>query len=404
MTTTATRIHGAGTPAPLAHPNSHGGPVIVAVRDGAARHLLRAARVVASRMGTGVRVISVVPPLLVPELAGSPVLLPLSGAAEQDLRASVSRLLDGQIRDELGDIHNWALEVDSGDPALVLTSRAADLDASLLLMGLGTHRPIDRLLATETTLRAVRHASAPVLAIGASFDSLPAHVVVATDFGPRSALAAEAAMPLLAVGATVHLVHVWERSGSADHAIVSMEQKYEAALPRRFAAFQSALHLPAAVTVTTDVLEGKVAAGLLEFAQDVRADLVVAGRQGLNLLARLVIGSVTTALVRAASCALMIVPDPSFADLDRMQRRLTGTSASSDSAHWPVQLDGFTRRNTGRRADLEVDDPAIGAQSQERGIEHVESVAVLSDMHERDSGLCIRHGRGQTLLLFGPNV
>lgn len=408
------------------------GPVLVAIGEGDVQPLFHAAGIVASRVGSGVHVVSVVRPLLLPDQGATPILMSTSLDAERELREAVADLVERQVREVTGDSRQWAWEVITGDPASVLSRRASTLGASMILMGLGHHRPIDRLLAAETTLRVVRHTSSPVLAIGESFDALPRNVVVATDFSARSALAAESVIPMLGENASLHLVHVWQRSGASHESVRAMEQRYEERLPARFERFRASLGLPDGVTVTTEVLEGTTVARLLEFAQSSHADLIVAGRQGLPLLARLAVGSVTTALIRAATCAVLVVPEPSFADYDRMQRWLTGMSETADPARWPEQLEAFTRRNTGRRADLEVDDPALGAQSQERGyvflgasydphdrrislmlggtgagtahlgrgIAHAESVAVLCDPHGRDIGLGIRHGQGQTLLLF----
>ena len=409
------------------------GPVIVAVGDGDPGSLFEAAQLVAARLGTGVRIVSVVPPILAPDVVGTAAFVSPNHDTEQELRDDVAQLLERRIREAGGGSSLWEWEVLSGDPPSTIVRRATELDASLLIMGIGRHRPIDRLLAAETTLRVVRHTTAPVLAIGPTFNALPSVVVVATDFGPRSAIAAEAALPLLGDGATLHLVHVWEPSGSTHAAILDMEQRYQASLPTRFERFKTALALPAGAHVITHALEGKTAARLLDLAESVHADLIVAGRQGLNLIARLVVGSVTTAIVREATCAVMIAPEPLSADLDRMQRALTGTSEHHEPAQWQSELEVFTRRNAGRRADLEVDDPDIGAQTQERGyafrgadydphrrrvglmlgvaggtshlgrgITNADSLAIVCDEHGRDLALRIRHGRGQTLLLFGP--
>jgi Family of unknown function (DUF5335) len=103
-----------------------------------------------------------------------------------------------------------------------------------------------------------------------------------------------------------------------------------------------------------------------------------------------------------------------------------------DPATWPLALEEFTRRNVGRRARLELDDPALGAQTQERddtvlGVaydprdarlqimlgdmdggnrHHVRSIAgvtavdLLTATSGRDLVLRIAHGHGrvQTLL------
>ena len=97
---------------------------------------------------------------------------------------------------------------------------------------------------------------------------------------------------------------------------------------------------------------------------------------------------------------------------------------------WAEEFAAFTKRNAGRRASLEVDDPEFGAQAQEhdypflgvaydhhddrveimlgdfigvqrhltRGISGVKSVDRLIDGNGRDRILRIAHGDGQTIL------
>src|SRR6185369_1257121 len=98
-------------------------------------------------------------------------------------------------------------------------------------------------------LRVIRNASCPVLAVVGELSQRPVEVVVATDFSPPCAQALEAVFPLLGDRATLHLVHVWEPSGSTEAMMVDIEAKYERALPTRFARFVSALHVPPGVEV-----------------------------------------------------------------------------------------------------------------------------------------------------------
>ena len=410
------------------------GPVIAAVGRENVHHLLMTAQAVATRLGTRVQVVSVLPPLFVSGMTGAPVYVP-AVEAEMDLRESISRMVEREVGDVADESPGMRWEVAVGDVADVLTTRASSLDASMLVMGLGRHRAVEQLLAVETTLRVMRHSTAPVLAIDSAFDGTAKRAVVATDFSPRSALAAQATLPLLADGAALHLVHAWQRSGSANPTILAAEQRYADHLPDHFARLRAVLDVPASVRVTTDTVEGNVVERVLEFAESTNADLMVAGRQGLSFLSRLMVGSVTTALVRGARCSVLVVPEPSFEALDHMQRQLTGTTRSKDPARWQEVLQAFTARNAGRRCEVEVDDPDIGAQRQEtgyaffgasydphdgrvelmiggshagathlsRGVSAVQSVAVLCDSEERDLGLCLRHGKGQTLLRFLPD-
>jgi nucleotide-binding universal stress UspA family protein len=301
-------------------------------------------------------------------------------------------------------------------------------------MGIGRHQPIDRIVGAETTLRVIRHASCPVFAVVGEMSQRPVEVVVATDFSPPCALAIEAALPLLGDHATLNLVHVWQPSASADPALFDIEQSYENALPARFARFVSALRLPAGVAVHTEVRQGKTVPQLLAYAESHHADLLVAGRHGLNPLARLFIGSVTTALVRGTTCSVLVTPEPTGAELERLQRELAGTSSKQTPEEWARTLTAFVRRNAGRRTRLEVDDPALGVQIEETGyslmsatcdqrdghielrlgvpngaaphltrtITGVDFLSILADATGRELGLCIRHGEGRTMLTLAP--
>lgn len=419
--------------APLDPTRTRKGPVLVAVgADGS--NVLHTAAALAPVLGDRLHVFSAVEPLSAEIFGGEPVILP--PAFEEERRAERVQHLSARIADVAGAGHRWQMEIESGEPASEIVRRARELDASLILMGIGKHKPIDRVFAGETTLRVIRRASCPVLAVVGALAHPPREVVVATDFSPESALAAESAAALLQRGAILRLVHVWEPSHSANLELHAIERRYAESLPDRFERLAAALDVPDGVTVVFETREGKAVAQLLESAESHGADMIVAGRHGLGRVARLFIGSVTTALVRAASCAVLVTPEAGFAQLDRWQRLLTGTSVSSAPSDWPRQLAEFTERNRNRRTALEVDDPSIGAQTQEigyallgasydphdaraelmlgvplanaphltRSIGNVDSVAVLTSPTGADVGLRISHGEGQTLLTFpsGP--
>jgi nucleotide-binding universal stress UspA family protein len=311
MSTTATPMRKTVSTNAAEQTRKGSGPVIVAVGREDVHHLLTAGNALATRLGTSVRVISVVPPILVSGMSGAPIYVP-AAEAEMDVRDSIAHMVEREVTRVAGQAPGTSWEVVDGDAAAVLTERASSLRASMLLMGLGRHRAVEQLLAAETTLRVMRHCSAPVLAVNADFDGAPKRAVVATDFSARSALAAQAAIPLLAEGATLHLVHVWQPSGSRAPSIVAAEKRYADSLAERFARLRSVLTVPSGVTVTTSAIEGNVVERVLDFAETTDADLLVAGRQGLSFLTRLMVGSVTTALVRGARCPVLIIPEPSY--------------------------------------------------------------------------------------------
>jgi len=420
----------------LADPSTHApprmrtGPLFVAIGENGA-HVIRAAAALAPTFGDRVHVYSAIEPLPVEILSNEPVLIPPS--FEEGRRANRHEQLRARVDEIIDPERRWPVDVEHGEPAASICRRARELDASLLMMGIGRHHPIDRVIGAETTLRVMRRASCPVLAVVGELARLPSEVVVATDFSPQCALAVEAVLPLLAEHATLHFVHVWEPSRSTDPAVLDIEESYGNTLPGRFARFVVALHIPAGIAVRTEIREGKIVPQLLAFAESRRADLLVAGRHGLNPVARFFVGSVTTALVRGTTCSLLVTPEPSATEFDRLERELAGGASIRQMPYdWARVLADFSRRNHGRRTTLEVDDPSIGAQTQETGyalmgasydrrdrgvelmlglpgarsphltrsISSVDSVAVLVDPAGGDLGLCIRHGDAQTLLMF----
>ena len=77
-------------------------------------------------------------------------------------------------------------------------------------------------------------------------------------------------------------------------------------------------------------------------------------------------GSVASQLFRGAQCALLLAPDvdsgASLATLHDLQ-----TETLVQRTRWPADLLGFTERNAGRAATLEIDDARLGAQVVARG-------------------------------------
>lgn len=406
------------------------GSIVAAVGGSESSTVLPAARYLATVTANDVLAVAAIEPLPLYFPAEAPLMVPpeYQSEVQEARRAELAQ----RVEQAAGARSGWRTNVLVGDAARVVTDVARAEGAPLIIMGVGRHRPIDRLLSRETTLRAIREASCPVLAVGSSFDPPFHKVMVATDFSAASARAAEAVMPLLTDGAEVHLVHVWQPIGRAAQRWQDVDERYEQSLTEKFRRFRAVLDIPVGVTVKEEIREGKTAERLLDFASAHHVDLIVAGRQGLNAIARLVVGSITSTLVRAATCSLLIAPEPSVQELDRLQRVLTGAVEVRTPESWSALLDDFSQRNHDRVATLEVDDSDLGTQVIESGyrfhgasyddrndqvelmlsaskdplqhvtrtIGNVESVAAGTNFEGRDLALRIRHGAGQTLLMF----
>lgn len=414
---------------PFAGPGVRTGSAIVAVGGTDTAGVLRAAQYFASSSGAGVLAVSVIEPF--PAYLGADMAA-LDPSFETEEAASLLVNLNQQVAAVATPSSEWRTEILVGEPAHAIAEVARVRHSPFIVMGLGRHNPLDRLLGDETSLRTIRGASCPVLAVSADVKAPFREAVVATDFSPSSAKAAESILPFLTDGSVLHLVHVWQPSTTDDTRRRALDEAYVHSLPDRFHRFREIINVPDGVSITEEVREGKTAERLLDYAKAHHADVIVAGRQGRTRLARLMVGRVTTALLRGATCSVLVSHEPAFADLDRFRRLLTGASESREPAEWAIQLDAFTGRNRGRRTAVEVDDISFGAQVFEsgyvfqgatydphdhrielmfgageaakphvtRGIAHVESVAIATDQHGKDTGLRISHGPGQTVLTF----
>src|SRR5690606_23692387 len=102
---------------------------------------------------------------------------------------------------------------------------------------------------------------------------------------------------------------------------------------------------------------------ILHYATSMGADVIVTGSRGAGLIDRILVGSTATSIIRGAERPVLAVPAPP--GTDRSLELPTEGRVKFPEARWAEELQEFTRRNAGRRASLEVNDPELGAQSQE---------------------------------------
>lgn len=331
--------------------------------------------------------------------------------------------------DRLGD-KNWPVEVRSGDPATTIATLAKESHCRMVVVGLGGHGVAARFFGNETALRLMRVSQVPVLAVDSKLRELPRRIVVAMDFSEPSIEAARLALEIAAPGATVTLVHVvpWERK---DYIPEHWFREHEADVGAQLTRVTGWLDQGSKCRMHQKVLYGKPGPSLLACAEELDADLIVAGTHGRGILGRMLGGETVAKLVRGARRSVLVLP--AAAAFQRFDQPEPASETREEHADWTRKLDDFSRRNVGRRGRLEVDDPAIGAQVEMRGyrflgavydspskraqlmfgsmagagphlvrgISNIKSVEILSDdLDDRDTALSITSDDGQTLLVL----
>jgi hypothetical protein len=105
------------------------------------------------------------------------------------------------------------------------------------------------------------------------------------------------------------------------------------------------------------VLEGEPSHELLEFAKGKESGLLVAGSHGHSFVGRLLMGSVSTRLIRGAQHPVLVIPPSDLTD-----EAMKGGEPPKSRHPWVAQMQEFSKANMGRRTTMELDDPELGAQ------------------------------------------
>jgi len=347
---------------------------------------------------------------------------------ERGLHQEAERRAKAQL-DRLGD-KDWIVEVRSGDPATTIAALAKESRARMVVVGLGGHGAAARLFGNETALRLMRVSHAPVLAVDSKLRAPPKRIAVAMDFSESSIEAARLALEIAAPGATVTLVHVvpWERK---DYIPEHWFREHEADVGAQLTRVTGWLDQGSKCRMHQKILYGRPGPSLLAFAEELDADMIVAGTHGRGFFGRMLGGQTLAKLVRGARRSVLVFP--AAAAFQRFDQPGPESDSRQEEADWAQKLDDFSRRNAGRRGRLEVNDPALGAQVEMtgyrflgaaydspskraqlmfgslkgvgphlvRGISNIKSVEILPDgRDDRDTALSIVSDDGQTLLVL----
>jgi nucleotide-binding universal stress UspA family protein len=229
----------------------------------------------------------------------------------EETKRGVLRRLDQWLARFDGRTARWPRSVEIG-PAVPTILRAAEAErASLILMGQGAHDLVARWSGAETALRTARLSRVPVLAVAANARERPRVLLAGVDFSGLSREALVAALPLLEPGGEVHLVHVIWRATSDDSPLADEWFAVHRQRAReQLAAWGRELEPLTSARIHLHVLEGDIAKQILQLSGRIGADLLVVGREGSGTLGRLLLGSISTRLLREAHCSLLVVPPP----------------------------------------------------------------------------------------------
>lgn len=201
-----------------------------------------------------------------------------------------------------------SLRVVTGAVPSSIVREAVAAESSIILVGIGGHELLDRWLGTETALRIAEAAHVPVLAVPPSAGDVPARALVGVDFSPFCEDAARTAAALLGPGGELHLVHAAARPLVHQGEWVATRTAFTEDAERDMAPLKAEIEAAYGVSVHLHVVDGDPVPELLDLAGRLPADLIAAGSHGRGFLRRLLLGSVSTGLLRRAGCPVLLAP------------------------------------------------------------------------------------------------
>ena len=270
--------------------------------DGAVRVGLALAR----RDGVKAELFSVVEAPSIVELDGTPV-PDLEQLVEIAVDERGAMLLAQRDRTHPG-IHEWPYELAVGERVDTIVDRARATGASFILLGLGSHGLGARVSLRETALRVIRTAGLPVLALPSDAWGVPHSALVAVDFTASSEHVMRAALDLLGEDGTLYVAHVTPRLAIPHGDPRSWDEITKGAATSKLEDVVRRLHPSPGIRVEYVLLHGDPAHEIIAFAEQMGIDMIAAGTHGRSALGRLVLGSVSTKLVRTAKCWVLVAP------------------------------------------------------------------------------------------------
>lgn len=270
--------------------------------------VVRAGAALARLTGASVRLVHALTRL--PVYSGLPVELPAAVPRGGRERGLYDRLEQQARRTGLADLADARPEhriLADALPYQALIETAAETAADLIVVGASEHRwrPL-----SSTADRVLRKASCPVLAVRHGSTFPPQRALLPVDLSPVSALALRwgvdflAQLGVAALAEVLFVLNPLEAEGSLQFTPAQMSG---------FAADELTRFIKANVPEASDFIGRKVRTGfsleeIVQELKDWQADLVVLGTHGHGRLDRLLIGSVTSDVLREARCNVLVVP------------------------------------------------------------------------------------------------
>jgi nucleotide-binding universal stress UspA family protein len=426
------------TTSPRETPGAQREPVLVALKpyDGSDSALAMAQWLAADQERSLHAVTVLEPGEMVAIAAGVPVVSERSQAQEH---AAIAERLEDRLSRMPGPRGaSRRVDVIDGPAARTLADVARERGAHAIVVGTGRHGALGRIVYGERAVQIARLADRPVVVVPPNAKAGPAsEAIVAVDFSPASLRAARFALDMLADGARLTLVHVKSAVNLSEEGAGWWEEAYQRRTVDLFRRFAASLRPERGITIATTLLHGDVAATLIAHASEHGVGLIACGGRRHSFIERMLLGSVSTELIRRADCTVIVVPDRGQDATDELLPPVGGVVESWDANAWPGLIQRFGQRNSGRpsqlrfqtaspqgvgsvesgyrlidasfdraaaRAEIVLGDPESPSSQLSHRISNVRAVMVSTDATGRDTALRLDTVSGRCTLVLRDDV
>lgn len=199
-------------------------------------------------------------------------------------------------------------------PHKAILNRALQVEADLIVLGAHRRRPRGDHILGPTPDRVIRSAAAPCLIVPRCEVRPFRKIVAPVDLQMPAAAALDLAQrwalnfgPDDAENAEIHALYIApEDAGTAQPA---KGEELEIAIGREIERSRTRLGPIAELPILPVVRQGRPPAeAILNYLEEVEADLVVLGTRGFGAIRRALIGSVASTIARRAACPVLLVP------------------------------------------------------------------------------------------------
>jgi nucleotide-binding universal stress UspA family protein len=325
-------------------------PVLVALKpyDGSDA-ALAVARWLAVKQQRPLHALTVLEPNEMAAVAAGVPALPARYYAEE--RTAIAELLEARLART--SVTTRRVDVAEGPSAQTVADVAREREVHAIVVGTGQHGALGRLVYGERAVQIARLSERPVVVVPPSVTAgAVAQAIVAVDFSPVSRRAARFAMDMLADGGRLTLVHVKSAVNLSEEGAGWWDEAYERRSADLFRQLVASLRPERGIVLETQLLFGDPASTLLAYARERDAELIACGGRRHSFIERLLLGSVSTELIRHAGCTVVVMPDRGHEPDAELLPVFGGVVESWDANAWPGLIERFGRRNGGRVTQL----------------------------------------------------